>query len=41
METMPNALDVAAVVSLVVVNTIALTLLVWWVADRVTSQVNY
>ena len=28
---MPDALDVAAVVSLVVVNTIALTLLVWWV----------
>ena len=27
--TMPDALDVAAAVSLVVVNTIALTLLVW------------
>ena len=27
--TMPDALDVAAAVSLVVVNTIALTLLIW------------
>ena len=34
---MPNALDVAAVVSLVVVNTIALTLLVWWVAHAAST----
>ena len=37
---MPDALDVAAAVSLVVVNTIALTLLVWLVTLSLAKSLN-